>query len=95
MTTDKKWYTVRTVAEHINEEKWRIVDQSADNVLNPIDVGQQEAERNAKLCAAAPEMIQLIGIMYGAIRMPSGAIKQELEIDVMNKCEQLLKQLTT
>ena len=60
MTTDNKWYAVRTVAEHINEEKWRIVDQSADNVLNPIDVGQQEAERNAKLCAAAPEMRQLL-----------------------------------
>jgi hypothetical protein len=93
---NKKWYAIQ-----YEEGYWAIQDYNGVDQLwegdsdNTKAIGAEQAEKNAKLCAAAPEIRQLLGLMYGAIRMPSGAIKQELEIDVMNKCEQLLKQLTT
>jgi hypothetical protein len=63
MEQNKKWYAVRTVLEHLNEKNWRILDQSCDNILSPTDVGEEEAEANAKLCAAAPEMKSVIDSM--------------------------------
>jgi hypothetical protein len=63
MEQSKKWYAVRTVLEHLNEKNWKILDRSGDNILSPTDVGEDEAEENAKLCAAAPEMKSVIDNM--------------------------------
>jgi hypothetical protein len=63
MEQSKKWYAVRTVLEHLNEKNWKILDRSGDNILSPTDVGEEEAEANAKLCAAAPEMKSVIDSM--------------------------------
>lgn len=57
MTTDKKWYPNKV------GNQWFIqsgTKQNDPDVLADIWVGKEQAERNAKLCAAAPEMRQLL-----------------------------------
>jgi hypothetical protein len=52
MEQSKKWYAVRTVLEHLNENNWRILDRSGDNILSSTDVGEEiEAKKIMEVLA--------------------------------------------
>ena len=97
MEQNKKWYAVRTVLEHLNEKNWKILDRSGDNILSPTDVGEEEAEENAKLCAAASEMRQLLGKLHWWLSAMLKNYPQHEEHSVyklLEECEELIKQTT-
>lgn len=60
--------------EQNKEQKWIvhkygqdtrcITDTDGNDILSWMDVGEEQAERNARLCASAPQMKELLNDMY-------------------------------
>lgn len=55
---EQKWYP----AEY--NSTWCIEDIESRDVLDIEQVGKEQAERNARLCASAPQMKELLLSMY-------------------------------
>lgn len=53
MGNKQKWYTEK------HYYGWTI-ENNLLNVLDPLQVGEEQAEENAKLCASAPELLELL-----------------------------------
>jgi len=72
-----------------------ITDTDGNDVLSWMDVGVEQAEHNAKLCAAAPQMKELLSNIlteYNLWRQDGGDVVRHISNNI-EKYEKLLKQL--
>jgi hypothetical protein len=100
MEQNNKWYAEKYCKEYwiISATDPKDENLCTTNVLDTFDVGEQQAEKNAKLCAAAPEMRQLVGKLHWWLSAMLKNYPQHEKHSVyklLEECEELDKKLTT
>lgn len=75
---EQKWYAVE-YDRHCSSA-WNIEDELSRDVLWSESVGEEQAEKNARLCAMAPQWKQIAGKLYHAwVYLRNDTLKEAIQ----------------